>query len=729
VRRDLRPSAPTAVRAGRTLSLVLTLLFAGWTGTAQAGFAPAVALDSADSPEAVAVGDFNGDGKQDVVSASASPGSTSVALGHGDGTFDATKTKVWTGSDLRQSAVGDFNGDGVQDLAVAVPNPSSGLLLLLKGAGDGTFTSSSVVAGARDTMGVAAGDFTSDGNQDLAAVTQGGEVAVLQGHGDGTFSSLGGATAGNDGRSIAVGDFDGDASLDLATVSLGPGTVSILRGNGAGAFSAASTPAVGTSPSWLAIGDFNGDVTQDIATANHNPNGTVSVLTGNGGGTFGTAGTPGVGANPGGVAVGDFNADSNQDLATANGAGTVSVLTGNGGASFTAADSPAVGANAVAVAVGDFNGDGNEDLATANQNAPGTVSVLLSTDPPAANLLSDGAADAAVGAPTAAGSPLPPGWTREDGSFTNVRYGAVGGFPDILAAAPIRGGQAFFAGGPGLATSTNTPSAFQTADVAASAPSIDAGLASARLSGQLGGKGSEADNMLATATFLDAGGSTLGTPLQIGPVTVAERKNITTLLPRAASGPVLAGTRSIRVRLVATRASGRYTDGYADNLALTLSAPAPPAGGGPGGPGPPAARPAALTRLTLSPVRFRAAKSGASIAARRKPKRTGTKVGFRLDLAATVVFTVSRRSPGVRKGKRCVAPPRKKPKKKPKRCTRVKKIGSFSRASTAGVNSFHFSGRVKKRALAPGKYTLKATTQAGTLVAGKARSKRFTIVR
>jgi hypothetical protein len=93
-----------------------------------------------------------------------------------------------------------------------------------------------------------------------------------------------------------------------------------------------------------------------------------------------------------------------------------------------------------------------------------------------------------------------------------------------------------------------------------------------------------------------------------------------------------------------------------------------------------------------------------------------------------VAFTVGRLLPGVRKGKRCVTPHRKKPKgKKPKRCTRVKTIGSFSRTSVAGVNTFHFTGRVKNKALVPGKYRLTATPQGAA--AANVLSRRFTIVR
>src|SRR5438445_446992 len=73
-------------------------------------------------PQSVVVGDFNGDGRPDL--AVATDGGVSVLLSNGDGTFQPARTfAVFFGgfqSSPRLIAVGDFNGDGVQDLAVAI---------------------------------------------------------------------------------------------------------------------------------------------------------------------------------------------------------------------------------------------------------------------------------------------------------------------------------------------------------------------------------------------------------------------------------------------------------------------------------------------------------------------------------------------------------------------------------------------------------------------------------
>jgi hypothetical protein len=85
------------------------------------------------SPRSVAVGDFNGDGKQDLATAyfGTDPGGlrsgVSVLLGNGNGTF-APRADFATGHFPRSVAVGDFNADGRQDLAISLANSVSVLL-------------------------------------------------------------------------------------------------------------------------------------------------------------------------------------------------------------------------------------------------------------------------------------------------------------------------------------------------------------------------------------------------------------------------------------------------------------------------------------------------------------------------------------------------------------------------------------------------------------------------
>jgi hypothetical protein len=354
------------------------------------------------APKSVAVGDFNGDGKQDLAVADigdnyAKGQGVSVLLGQGDGSFLTAKTYVaWV--DPYSVAVGDFNGDGKQDLAVANHGEfpyTNGNVSVLLGQGDGTFPSTPAFPAGTNPWSVAVGDFNGDGIPDLAVANENSDnVSVLLGKGDGTFLPAQTFDAGTHPRSVAVGDFNADGKLDLAVAGYGryldyygnyhnfDETVRVLLGKGDGTFQPAVNYAAGKEPTSVAVGDFNGDGKQDLAVANYYSSG-VSVLLGKGDGTFLPAQAFPAGTKPWSVAVGDFNGDGILDLAVANytayGNGTVSVLLGKGDGSFLPAVNYTVGAYPISVAVGDFNGDGFLDLAVANQgiNGAGSVSVLL----------------------------------------------------------------------------------------------------------------------------------------------------------------------------------------------------------------------------------------------------------------------------------------------------------------------------------------------------------------
>jgi hypothetical protein len=128
-----------------------------------------------------------------------------------------------------------------------------------------------------------------------------------------------------------------------------------------------------------------------------------------------------------------------------------------------------------------------------------------------------------------------------------------------------------------------------------------------------------------------------------------------------------------------------------------------------------------LTSLTVAPKGFRPLKRGGAIASATKPKR-GTTVRYALTGAAAVAFTVERALRGRVVGGKCrKQTPANRGKK---RCARFKQLkGGFSHQGAAGPNSFRFSGRLRSRALGPGRYRLVARTGSTSKTAG------FTIVR
>ena len=310
-------------------------------------------------------------------------------------------------------------------------------------------------------------------------------------------------------------------------------------------------------PSAIATGNFDPGVDPDLAVANAGDD-NVSVVLGGAGASFGAKTDFAADSEPRSVAVGNFNPGPDPDLAVASlGNDNVSVLLGGAGGSFGAATNFAVGALPISVAVGDFNGDSNDDIAVANE-AASHVSVLI------ADLIRNPAAEADAGSDDGLDDVDLSNWSETGGS-TAVLYGAPG-FPTVAQRTALGGGSNFFAGG-----TVGTSTATQNVNMAAgSFDEIDAGEVDANLSAYLGGFADQTDHASVTAFFLDAGGATLGS-FRIGPVTAAQRGNVTGLLFRSKTEDVPVGTRKIRVRQTFRAFTGGYNDGYSDNLTLALS--------------------------------------------------------------------------------------------------------------------------------------------------------------
>jgi len=230
----------------------------------------------------VALGDVNGDGKLDLVTANEGSNTVTVLLGNGDGTFaSAAGSPVAVGSFPYSMTVGDMNGDGKLD--VATVNSGSNNVTVLLGNGDGTFmpAAGNPVVGANSVF-AALGDLNGDGKLDLVTVNYGANsVTVLLGNGNGTFTAAAGSpvTVAFAPNSVAVGDVNGDGKLDLVVTNGDSNTLTVLLGNGDGTFTAASgSPVpVGSGPHSVALGDIDGDGKLDLVVANSLSN-NVTVL-------------------------------------------------------------------------------------------------------------------------------------------------------------------------------------------------------------------------------------------------------------------------------------------------------------------------------------------------------------------------------------------------------------------------------------------------------------------
>ena len=292
---------------------------------AKAALAAAKTAAAGASSIALVSGDFNGDGKLDLATASLSANTVSVLLGNGDGSFGAAST-IKVGSKPNSLITADFDGDGKLDLATANADAGAGNLSLLLGKGDGTFSNRTLSdrSQGKEPFAVATGDFDGDGKLDLATVEgRSSTLTLLFGDSKGNFGDA--KTFDLNGVlpvALAIGDFDDDGKLDIATVNQANTTdnVLVLLGNGSGGFKKTTALTTNLVGSAIAAKDLNGDGKLDIVTANRDAS-QLAILAGDGKGGFSKSSSAAVGTSPNGLAVGDLNRDGKPDLVTAN-AGT-----------------------------------------------------------------------------------------------------------------------------------------------------------------------------------------------------------------------------------------------------------------------------------------------------------------------------------------------------------------------------------------------------------------------
>jgi hypothetical protein len=247
-------------------------------GSGDGTFKPAVSYAAGSVPESVVIGDFNADGHPDLAVAnngSSVFGSVSLFLDNGDGTFQTPVTISVGNNYLYWMAAGDFDNDGQLDLAV-VNGGSPGSVSVLLGNGNGTFRAPSIptIVGTNPSF-VAAADFNKDGKLDLVVtdyLVTSNNVNVTLGNGDGTFQTAATYTAGKQPIVATIGDFNADGLPDIAVANAGTtggtGSVALLLGTGGGAFKSGAATGAGATPYSLAVADFNGDGKPDLAVAN-----------------------------------------------------------------------------------------------------------------------------------------------------------------------------------------------------------------------------------------------------------------------------------------------------------------------------------------------------------------------------------------------------------------------------------------------------------------------------
>jgi hypothetical protein len=364
------------VLASGTSEFVFVLL-----GNGDGTFQPALASRAGGCALALTSGDFNHDGKLDLAISNTAhcqgQDQVSILLGHGDGSFAAPIEANAGPRVYGDIVVADFNHDGNLDVAIENNQPQGywyvGNVEVFLGNGDGTLQHRKPYLVDFSPMCLVSADFNGDGNPDLLACSQNGDLSFLYGKGNGAFQRAvdyqAGPSSGLGG--IAIGDFNGDGLPDILTPSVD--NVSLLLGQKGGGYNTAVAYQTGPSADQATFGDFTGDGIPDLVVSHSGFTfSEVTVSPGIGNGRFlpqiGTIVPANGGDAPILMALGDFNRDGKLDIAisqpTLTGP-TVTMMLGNGDGTFTLGASYSLGMNRYytgPIIAGDLNGDGFLDL-------------------------------------------------------------------------------------------------------------------------------------------------------------------------------------------------------------------------------------------------------------------------------------------------------------------------------------------------------------------------------
>jgi hypothetical protein len=222
-------------------------------------------------------------------------------------------------------ACGDLDGDGIDEVVVASMAGNS--IDIFKHQADGFSAKTNISSGGRAPRAIVIADLNHDGRNDIVVANNGsGEITVLLNKGGGTFSSPRGVHVGIPVTSLYAADFNGDGAMDIAAADAESNTVSVFVNRGDGALTHMQD-FTASGPAGLAAADLNRDGTADLVIAESGSNSVGAWFSNHGKPLADAAHLPTRGENVVSVAVADINGDGKLDIVAANpGSKTISVL-------------------------------------------------------------------------------------------------------------------------------------------------------------------------------------------------------------------------------------------------------------------------------------------------------------------------------------------------------------------------------------------------------------------
>jgi hypothetical protein len=229
--------------------------------------APWTSFTTATTFTDIQVGDFNGDGRDDLIGRSAQ-GQLLVATSTGITFTNKVFATLNPSIKLSDMKIGDFNGDGRDD--VAFRQTTTGIVQVGLSTSSNTFAVTTWGTWSNSTTwsDVSVGDFNGDGRDDLFGKMSNGTLQVSKSTGASfTNANFGKVPSGQTLSDIRVGDFNGDGKSDLVgRTQTNKLTTFLSTGNSFTIVNGPALPALSSGSTWsdVAIGDFNRDGKDDI---------------------------------------------------------------------------------------------------------------------------------------------------------------------------------------------------------------------------------------------------------------------------------------------------------------------------------------------------------------------------------------------------------------------------------------------------------------------------------